>query len=118
MVRKVLEVIYEPLFLDCSYGFRPGRGPHDAVRALHRHLYSHDVESVIDVDLASYFDSIDQSRLLGMLGEKIADTRFLRYVARLLKAGVLSRGELRVSDEGGGRAVPAARCLPIFSRIT
>ena len=66
---------YEPLFLDCSYGFRPGRGPHDAVRDLQHYLYSHDVEGVIDIDIASYFDTIDQSRLLEMLSEKVADPR-------------------------------------------
>lgn len=114
MVRKVLEALYEPLFLDCSYGFRPGRGPHDAVRALHRYLYLHEVESVIDVDIASYFDSIDQSRLLEMLSEKIADRRFLRYLARLFKAGVLSQGELRISDEG---VVQGSACSPVLANI-
>ena len=119
MVRKVLDAIYEPVFLECSYGFRPGRGPHDAVRALHQYLYRHEVESVIDVDIASYFDSIDQSRLLEMLSEKIADPRFLRYLARLFKAGVLSQGELRFSDEG---VVQGSACSPVlanfFSRLS
>ncbi len=64
MMHKVLAAIYEPLFLDCSYGFRPGRSAHDAVRDLHRHLYSHRVSTVIDVDLSRYFDSIDQQLLL------------------------------------------------------
>lgn len=114
MVRKVLEAIYEPRFLDRSYGFRPGRGPHDAVRALHHHLYRHEVESVIDVDIASYFDSIEQSRLLAMLGEQIADPRFLRYLARLFKAGVLAEGELRFSDEG---VVQGSACSPVLANI-
>jgi len=114
MVRKVLEAIYEPLFLDCSYGFRPGRGPHDAVRALHQHLYRNEVESVIDVDIAGYFDSIDQSRLLEMLSEKIADRGFLRYLVRLFKAGVLSQGELRSSDEG---VVQGSACSPVLANI-
>ena len=113
-VRKVLDAIYEPVFLECSYGFRPGRGPHDAVRALHQYLYRHEVESVIDVDIASYFDSIDQSRLLEMLSEKIADPRFLRYLARLFKAGVLSQGELRFSDEG---VVQGSACSPVLANI-
>jgi group II intron reverse transcriptase/maturase len=114
MVRKVLEALYEPLFLDCSYGFRPGRGPHDAVRALHHYLYSHEVACVIDVDIASYFDTIDQSRLLEMVGEKVADPRFLRYLARLLKAGVLSQGELRFSEEG---VVQGSACSPVLANI-
>jgi retron-type reverse transcriptase len=57
MMQRVLEAIYEPLFLDCSYGFRPGRGCHDALRALHHHLFRYEVETVIDVDLAGYLDA-------------------------------------------------------------
>jgi RNA-directed DNA polymerase len=56
MMQKVLESVYEPLFLDCSYGFRPGRGCHDAIKALYQHLYHHEVEVVIDVDLANFLD--------------------------------------------------------------
>lgn len=55
MMQKVLEAIYEPIFLENSYGFRPGRGCHDAIRALHKHLFSRPVEVVIDVDLANFF---------------------------------------------------------------
>jgi group II intron reverse transcriptase/maturase len=114
MMRKVLEAIYEPQFLECSYGFRPGRGPHDAVRAVQHYLYGHEVESVIDVDIASYFDSIDQSQLLEMVGEKVADSRFLRYLARLFKAGVLAQGGLRSSDEG---VVQGSACSPVLANI-
>ena len=49
MMCKVLASIYEPLFLDCSFGFRPGRGCHDAIRTLHHHLYRYDVQTVLDV---------------------------------------------------------------------
>ena len=56
MMQRILESIYEPLFLDCSYGFRPGRGCHDAIRALHHHLYGNEVQIVIDMDLSGYFD--------------------------------------------------------------
>jgi len=86
MMQWILESIYEPLFLDCSYGFRPGRGCHDAVRALYQHLYRNEVRTVIDVDFASYFDSINHNRLLAFLWMKIRDKRFLRYVTRMLKA--------------------------------
>lgn len=54
MMQKVLESIYEPLFLDCSYGFRPGRGCHDALKALYQHLYRQEVQIIIDVDLANF----------------------------------------------------------------
>lgn len=55
MMHKVLESIYEPIFLESSYGFRPGRGCHDAIRALEQHLMAHEVETIIDIDLADFF---------------------------------------------------------------
>jgi RNA-directed DNA polymerase len=54
MTQKILEAIYEPIFYDCSYGFRPGRGCHDAIQALQSHLYRNDVETVIDIDLGNF----------------------------------------------------------------
>ena len=100
MMQKVLESIYEPLFLNCSYGFRPGRGCHDAIKALHQHLFHHDVETVIDVDLANFFGTIDQQLLVTMLRQKIGDERLIRYRVRMFKAGVLVGSELMGSDEG------------------
>lgn len=78
MTQRVLESIYEPVFRDCSYGFRPGRGCHDAIRALHQHLFRHEVQTVIDVDLAGFFDQIDHRLLAGFLRQKIRDERFMR----------------------------------------
>lgn len=65
VMRQVLESIYEPLFLSGSYGFRPGRSCHDAVRDLEQYLCRNSGQSVIDVDLAKYFDTIDHELLLG-----------------------------------------------------
>jgi len=114
VMRQVLESIYEPLFLPGSYGFRPGCSCHDAVRDLQRHLYRNPVQTVIDVDLAKYFDTIDQELLLGMLREKINDPKFLRYVQRMFKSGVLAEGDLRVSDEG---VVQGSLCSPVLANI-
>jgi len=100
MMQKVLESIYEPLFLDCSFGFRPGRGCHDAIKALRNHLYRNEVEVVIDIDLANFFGTIDHKMLEQILREKIADERFIRYNIRMFKSGVLANGELAVSNEG------------------
>jgi RNA-directed DNA polymerase len=114
MMHKVLESLYEPVFLDCSYGFRPGRGCHDALRALMHPLYRYEVESVIDVDLANYFGSVDHGMLLELLRERIKDPRFLRYLVRMFKAGVLADGELQLSDEG----VPqGSLCSPVLANI-
>lgn len=114
MTAKILESIYEPTFLDCSYGFRPGRGCHDAIRALHGHLFSQPVETVIDVDLADFFGSIRADVVDVFLKERIGDGRFLRYIQRLLKSGVLRNGELTVSDEGVPQGSPAS---PIIANI-
>jgi len=114
MVQQVLSSIYEPLFLDCSYGFRPGRGCHDAIKALRNHLYWSPVKVVIDVDLANFFGTIDHQVLMELLGKKIKDQRFLRYIKRMLRAGVLSEGELKVSDEG----VPQGSiCSPVLANV-
>jgi RNA-directed DNA polymerase len=113
-VHELLESIYEPLFLDWSYGFRPKRSCHDAIKDLHNHLYANEVEVVIDVDLANFFGTIDHGILQELLSLKIKDTKFMRYVSRMLKAGILAENELTVSDEG----VPqGSLCSPIFSNV-
>lgn len=114
MTQSVLESIYEPLFLDCSFGFRPGRGCHDAIRSLHQYLFRHKVSRVIDVDLKSHFDTIDHQLLESRRRNKIKDERFMRYINRLFRASVLSEGELLVSEEG----VPQGSIgSPILSNI-
>ncbi|HMB40371.1 MAG TPA: group II intron reverse transcriptase/maturase [Balneolaceae bacterium] len=113
-VQKILEAIYEPLFWNSSYGFRPKLGCHDAIKALRGHLYSQSVRNVIDLDLSNYFGTIDHDLLMAQLSNKIQDKRFLRYIRRMFKAGVLSNGELTVSDEG----VPQGSiCSPILANI-
>lgn len=113
-MQEILEAIYEPIFRDCSYGFRPGRGCHDAIKALHSYLFRNEVEMVIDVDLANFFGTIDHNLLKQMLQEKIKDTRFIRYISRMFKAGVLSEGELTVTDEG----VPQGSCCsPVMANL-
>lgn len=114
MMHKVLESMYEPLFLNCSYGFRPRRGCHDAIRALHQHLYANEVETVIDVDLANFFGTADHKIMEEILREKIKDQKFMRYVIRMFKSGVLTAGELTISDEG---VVQGSVCSPIISNI-
>jgi group II intron reverse transcriptase/maturase len=114
MMQQVLESIYEPLFLGCSYGFRPGRGCHDAIKALLNHLYENDTQTVIDIDLKNFFGTIDHNLLEDILKQKIKDTKFMRYINRMFKAGILSDGELKMSEEG----VPQGSiCSPILANI-
>ncbi len=114
MMQKVLESIYEPIFLEFSYGFRPGRSCHDAIKDLTNHLFQNEVETVIDVDIANFFGTIDHKILEEMLCEKIQDSRFMRYIIRMFKAGVLSKGELTVGQEGVPQGSP---CSPILANV-
>jgi RNA-directed DNA polymerase len=112
--RQILEAIYEPLFMDCSHGFRPKRGCHTAIKDLRKYLHGNPVETVIDIDLKNFFGTIDHKTLEGILREKIKDEKFIRYIIRMFKAGVLSEGELKVGDEG----VPQGSiCSPILANI-
>lgn len=114
MMQRVLESIYEPLFLDCSYGFRPGRGCHDAIKDLQNYLNGHNVQTVIDIDLKNYFGTINHNLLEEILREKIKDPKLMRYIVRMFKAGVLSEGDLTINDQG----VPQGSiCSPIMSNI-
>lgn len=113
-IQALLESIYEPLFLNSSYGFRPKKSCHDAVKDLMGHLYKEEIEVVIDVDLANFFGKIDHEILKNMLSMKIKDSKLMRYISRMLKAGVLTDNELTVSDEG----VPQGSCCsPVFSNV-
>lgn len=114
MTSKVLQAIYEPIFRNCSYGFRPHRGCHTAIRALHQTLHRNNWEVVLDVDLRNFFGTLNHDILLDFLRIKIKDDRFIRYIARLLKAGVLRDGELSMTDEGSPQGNVAS---PILANI-
>jgi RNA-directed DNA polymerase len=114
MTKKVLESIYEPLFLSCSYGFRPGKCCHTAIQALLDHLYKNEIRTVIDIDLKNFFGAIDHQILENILREKIKDPKFMRYISRMFKSGVLAKGELTISEEG----VPQGSiCSPVMANI-
>jgi len=97
---ELLEAIYEPVFLDGSYGFRRGRSAHDALRALNRVLHAGEVSWILEADIRSFFDSIDRKMLMEMLQERVTDTSFLRLVGKCLHVGILDGEEFSEPDEG------------------
>ncbi len=100
MARRILEAIYEPVFIDTSYGFRPGRSCHDALRQLNHEVMSEPVNWIADLDLTQFFDTMPHTEILAVLSERIKDKKFLRLIARMLKAGVQTPGGI-VHDELG-----------------
>ncbi len=99
----VLNAICEEDFLGFSYGFRPGRGPHDALDALVVGIDSRKVNYILDADIRSFFDTVDQQWLIRFLEHRIGDVRIIRLVRKWLKAGVLEDGTVTVSDRGTGQ---------------
>ena len=102
-VVTLLNAIYEEDFLGISYGFRPGRGTHDAMDALCVGIHSKKVSFILDADIRSFFDEISQEWLIRFLEHRIADRRIIRLIQKWLKAGVLEDGIVTVDDRGTGQ---------------
>ena len=97
---KILKAIYEQDFIEDSYGFRPNRGCHDALRTLNQTIEHKGTEYVVEADIKGFFDNVDQDQLMEFLAYRIADKRILRYVKRFLKAGIQEDGAFRASERG------------------
>src|SRR5215469_15169741 len=102
-VTALLNAIYEEDFLGFSYGFRPGRGAHDAMDALCVGIHSKKVSYILDADIRSFFDEISQEWLIRFLEHRIGDRRIIRLIQKWLKAGVLEDGVVSVSEKGTGQ---------------
>jgi group II intron reverse transcriptase/maturase len=99
----VLNAIYEEDFLGFSYGFRPGRGAHDALDALAAGIAKKKVNYILDADIRSFFDSVSQEWLVRFIEHRIGDKRIIRLIQKWLKAGILEDGAVTVSDRGTGQ---------------
>lgn len=99
-VSMILAKIYEPVFLPCSYGFRPGCSGHDALRALKKHTYVCWDGAVIEIDIRKYFNTIPHEELRKMLSRKISDDRFLRLIDKLVTAPVWQDGREVANTQG------------------
>jgi group II intron reverse transcriptase/maturase len=110
----VLEAVYEQDFLPCSYGFRPGRSAHQALRQLSGVITVHRQRWVLDVDVRKYFDSISHSHLREILAQRVTDGVIRRMIDKWLNAGVLEAGNLHLTTEG---APQGAVISPMLSNI-
>jgi len=112
-LKALLEPIFEGVFSDHSYGFRPGRSQRLAVEAA-REIASRGKRYVVDIDLSKFFDRIHHDRLIARLSQQVADKRILRIIGTLLRSGVMANGVLTPSKEG---AVQGSPLSPLLSNV-
>jgi len=115
LVQKVavdlLNAIYEQDFLNCSYGFRPGRGQHQALDEVGRVLCTRPMGWVLEIDICAYFDSIGRSALVEMIERRVNDGSVLRLIQKWIKVGAIDNGKLLVSETGTGQGQPISPLL-------
>jgi group II intron reverse transcriptase/maturase len=110
-VTMVLEAVYEQDFLPCSYGFRPGRSAHQALRHLRDDLWAKRLYWVVDIDISKYFDSIPHSHLRAFIDQRVTDGVIRRMIDKWLKAGAVEDGLLRRAAEGSPQGGVISPCL-------
>src|SRR4051812_13357965 len=88
-ITKILNTIYENDFIDCSFGFRPNRNCHDALKTLNHYIEKGTVNYVVDVDIKGFFDNVDHTWMMNFLKLRIADPNLLRMIGRFLKGGYM-----------------------------
>jgi len=111
---EVMNAIYESDFLGFSYGFRPGRGAHDALDALAAGIAGKKVNWVLDADIRGFFDAIDHGWLLKFIKHRIADSRVLRLIQKWLRAGVMEQGKRLPTEVGSPQG---ATVSPLLANI-
>jgi len=112
-LKQLLEPVFEPLFSDHSYGFRPERNQQQAVEAA-RKIVTSGKPYVVDIDLSKFFDRIPHDRLITRLSQQIADKRIVRVIGMLLRSGIMANGLVTPSVEG---AVQGSPLSPLLSNI-
>lgn len=111
---KIMNAIYENDFLECSFGFRPNRGCHDALKVLDKILNKQEINYVVDADIKGFFDHVDHEWLMKFVEHRIADRNLLRLIARFLRAGIVEAGVRYDTPEGTPQG---GVCSPILGNI-
>jgi len=99
-IADILNEIYECKFLDCSYGFRPNRNCHQALRAINQHIMINKVNYILDADIKGFFDNVDHNWLMKFLENDIGDKKLLRYIKRFLISGYMEDMKKYETDKG------------------
>lgn len=97
---KILEPLFEPLFLDLSYGFRPNRNAHEALKAINHMIMGQKVNWIVDADIQGFFDNVNHDWLMKCLEQRISDPNFLWLIRKFLKAGVMNKGTCEQTEQG------------------
>jgi len=99
-IKKILEAIYEPHFLDISYGFRPNRNCHQALKAVYKMVMTKPINWIIDIDIKGFFDTVNHQWMIECLNQKISDPNFKSIIIKYLKAGVIQEGKYCSTKQG------------------
>jgi RNA-directed DNA polymerase len=111
---RILEAVYEADFLDCSYGFRPNRSPHQALKQLNKIIMTQPINHIIDADIKGFFDHVDHGWMRKFLEHRINDTNFHRLIYRFLRNGYMEEGR----EYGVGKGTPQGGIIsPVLANI-
>jgi group II intron reverse transcriptase/maturase len=110
MLLQELHPIFDPTFSASSFGFRPGKSAHDAVRVSQSHVQA-GKDWVVDMDITQFFDRVNHDLLMNRIGQRIRDKRVLRLIGRYLRAGVMVEGLVQASEEGTPQGGPLSPLL-------
>jgi group II intron reverse transcriptase/maturase len=112
--KRVVEPLFESLFEDCSYGYRPERSPHQCLDALGRTIQQQRVNHLVEADIRGFYDAVNHEWLLKFLRQRIGDNRVLRLIGRMLKAGIMEEGQVEAAEVG----TPQGSILsPVLSNV-
>lgn len=100
LIVKILNNIYEKVFINCSYGFRPKKNCHLALLEINNIISNKKINYIVDTDIKSFFDNLNQEILISLLQIVIKDSHFIEYIKKFLKAGILDNKEIIYSDKG------------------
>ena len=114
MQHYLLLYVYEPMFLDCSYGYRENRNPHQCIDAIGKTIQQNRINHVVEADIRSFFDRLNWEWLGKFLRHRIGDERLLRLIQRMLQAGIMEDGLTHASTEG---AAQGSIVSPILSNV-